>query len=73
MHVNPTLSDPALLSSIPDDSRSDGEDRPKWDNDDLRREGKWSGLFKDIGIFTDTQWAMIMSKCLTSMGEFYKA
>lgn len=68
MHVDPTLSDPALLSSIPDDARSDGERRPKWNNDDLKASGEWCGLFKDVGIFTDAQWATIMSKCLTSMG-----
>ncbi|GJJ09449.1 hypothetical protein Clacol_003672 [Clathrus columnatus] len=67
MHVDPTLSDPAIISTIPDDARSDGENRPKWNNDDLKACGVWRGLFKDIGIFTNSQWAIIMSKCLISM------
>ncbi|KIO02352.1 hypothetical protein M404DRAFT_27957 [Pisolithus tinctorius Marx 270] len=67
MHVDPTISDPAKVESIPDDERSEGEDRPCWGRDDLSASPKWSGLYKDVGIFTEHEWNFIMCKCLASM------
>lgn len=67
MHVDPTISDPAKVKSIPDDERSEGEDRPCWGRDDLSASPKWSGLYKDVGIFTEHEWNFIMCKCLASM------
>jgi proteasome activator subunit 4 len=31
----------------------------------------WRGIFKDIGIFTQEEWDLIMCKCLTSMGRSF--
>lgn len=31
--------------------------------------GQWKGLFKDVGIFTQDEWDLIMCKCLASMGK----
>lgn len=69
MHVDPTISDPAKIESIPDDERSEGEKRPQWAHDDTRDSSKWGGLYNDVGIFTEHAWNLIMSKCLSSMGE----
>lgn len=69
LHVDPTVSDPKRVDGIPDDARSTGEGRPRWDRDDLNTNGEWSGLWKDVGIFTNAQWDTIMVKCLTSMGQ----
>ncbi|KAG1716353.1 hypothetical protein ID866_837 [Astraeus odoratus] len=67
MHVDPTVSDPTKIESIPDDERSESEERPQWNNNDLRWPSKWSGLYKDVGIFTEHEWNFIMCKCLASM------
>lgn len=67
MHVDPTISDPAKIESIPDDERSEGEKRPQWAHDDTRDSSKWGGLYNDVGIFTEHAWNLIMSKCLSSM------
>ncbi|KAI0050704.1 hypothetical protein FA95DRAFT_1581074 [Auriscalpium vulgare] len=67
MHVNPELSDPARISEIPDDARSEGEGRPNWPKDDLKDGGLWTGIFRDVGIYTDYDWHFIMCKCLGSM------
>lgn len=69
MHVDPNVSDPRKIEEILDDARSEDEERPNWRKDDLDENGGWSGLFKDIGIFTDDQWNHLMCKCLASMGE----
>lgn len=29
----------------------------------------WTGIFKDVGIFTQEEWDLIMCKCLASMGK----
>ena len=70
MHVDPTVSDPKRIQSIPDDERSEDEGRPNWSKEDLQVKGRWPGLYKDVGIFTDRQWSFIMCKCLASMGRF---
>ncbi|KAL4069445.1 hypothetical protein J3A83DRAFT_4095440 [Scleroderma citrinum] len=67
MHVDPTVSDPAKIESIPDDERSESEARPQWRNDDVRGPSRWAGLYKDVGIFTEHEWNFIMCKCLASM------
>lgn len=69
MHVDPTISDPAEIESIPDDERSESEERPQWSHDDLRSQTSWPGLYKDVGIFTEHEWNFIMCKCLASMGK----
>jgi proteasome activator subunit 4 len=30
---------------------------------------EWKGIRKDVGIFTDEQWAFLMTKCLRAMGK----
>ncbi|KAF8898398.1 hypothetical protein BD779DRAFT_1607219 [Infundibulicybe gibba] len=67
LHVSPEVSDPRKLSEIPDDARSEGEGRPCWSKDDLKENEAWPGLYKDVGIFTDHQWQLLMCKCLGSM------
>ncbi|KAK7691509.1 hypothetical protein QCA50_004908 [Cerrena zonata] len=67
MHVNPRLSDPATIDEIPDDARSEDEKRPNWRKDDLKFEGQWGGLYRDVGIFTTHEWDYIMCKCLATM------
>lgn len=71
MHVDPTASDPRKIEEIPDDERSEGEGRPNWNKDDLDHKLKlrWPGLYKDVGIFTEREWNLIMCKCLASMGQ----
>ncbi|KAF9036519.1 hypothetical protein BDZ89DRAFT_1100671 [Hymenopellis radicata] len=67
MHVSPEVSNPLKITEIPDDERSAGETRPKWAPDDAREDFVWSGIYKDIGIFTEHEWGLIMCKCLASM------
>ena len=70
MHVDPTASDPKILSQLPDDEISEGEHRPQWaETSPGPSFGQWQGLYKDIGIFTEHQWNFLMCKCLASMGE----
>jgi proteasome activator subunit 4 len=70
IHVNPTVSDPQKIRSVPDDARSDDEARPEWESDDISSPGgSWGGIYKDVGIFSDHDWNFLMSKCLASMGE----
>ncbi len=68
MHVDPTVSDPQRIQNIPDDARSEGEERPNWSKEDLETKWKWSGLFSDVGIFSEADWSFIMAKCMASMG-----
>jgi proteasome activator subunit 4 len=70
MHIDPTVSDPKRINQIPDDARSEGEDRPQWDKSDLDDGNSWSGIYKDVGIFSDDEWSQLMCKTLASMGEF---
>ncbi|CDO70270.1 hypothetical protein BN946_scf184942.g70 [Trametes cinnabarina] len=67
MHVDPTVSDPQRITEIPDDARSEGEGRPNWPKDDLDTKWRWSGLFNDVGIFSESEWNYIMAKCMASM------
>lgn len=68
MHVDPTISDPARIYDILDDEKSEDEGRPKWKQDDYHAGQTWSGLYKEVGIFTEHEWHLIMCKCLASMG-----
>ena len=68
MHVDPSVSDPQRIEDIPDDELSEGEGRPNWSKEDLDSKFKWSGLFSDVGIFSDADWSFIMAKCMASMG-----
>ncbi|KII93397.1 hypothetical protein PLICRDRAFT_694576 [Plicaturopsis crispa FD-325 SS-3] len=68
MHVDPSVSDPAKIEELPDDEKSDGEGRPNWPKDDLGTStGRHGGLYKDVGIFTEHEWQLLMCKCLASM------
>lgn len=68
MHVAPEVSNPLKIMDIPDDERSEGELRAKWSPEETRNDFVWNGLYKDIGIFTEQEWGLIMCKCLASMG-----
>ena len=70
LHVDPAVSDPAHISAIPDDEVSEGEGRPQFSQDDLQQDGNWHGLYKDVGLFTEHEWNLLMCKCLASMGTF---
>ncbi|KAI0336090.1 hypothetical protein GY45DRAFT_1316150 [Cubamyces sp. BRFM 1775] len=67
IHVDPTVSDPHRIQDIPDDARSEEEGRPEWPKDDLETKWRWSGLFSDVGIYSETEWNFIMAKCMASM------
>ncbi|TDL28808.1 ARM repeat-containing protein [Rickenella mellea] len=67
MHVDPSVSNPERIRELQDDSRSEGEDRPHWKNEDLEQNQQWAGITKDVGIFSEDEWNFIMCKCLASM------
>ena len=69
MHVDPTVSDPRKIEELPDDAKSEGEGRPEWWKEDLETNFRWGGLYKDVGIFTEREWSLLMCKCLASMGK----
>ncbi|KAF8807238.1 hypothetical protein BYT27DRAFT_7232792 [Phlegmacium glaucopus] len=66
MHLNPEVSDPVRITDLPDDEKSEGEERPNW-YADTTSHGTWHGLYKDVGIFTEHEWNLLMCKCLASM------
>ena len=71
MHVSPEVSDPRRISELPDDERSEDEGRPNWSGggvSNLPDTSTWRGIYKDVGIFTEHEWHLIMCKCLASMG-----
>lgn len=71
MHVAPDVSDPRKITEIPDDERSEDEGRPNWSGDgvnDFPDTPTWRGIYKDVGIFTEHEWHLVMCKCLASMG-----
>jgi len=72
MHVAPEVSDPKLLTEIEDDEMSEGEERPKWPSANPQSQSQWTGLYKDVGIFTEQEWNVLMCKCLASMGRSAK-
>ncbi|KAF8640852.1 hypothetical protein AX17_000500 [Amanita inopinata Kibby_2008] len=67
MHIAPDVSDPRKIAEIPDDERSDGEKRDKWARSDVQEDATWGGIYKDVGIFTEHEWHIMMCKCLGSM------
>lgn len=69
MHVDPSVSDPKRIETLPDDAVSEDEGRPNWPKDDLNYNGSWNGIYKDVGIFSEDEWSLIMVKCLASMGS----
>jgi proteasome activator subunit 4 len=69
MHVDPSISDPQKIQTIPDDERSEHEGRPVWSRDESAKDSHWAGLYKDVGIFSEHEWSFLMCKCLASMGK----
>lgn len=69
IHVSPEVSDPRKIAEIPDDAQYEGEERPRWSQEDLSEDFRWSGLYKSVGIFTEYEWSLLMCKCLASMGD----
>ncbi|KAH8100502.1 hypothetical protein BXZ70DRAFT_1022407 [Cristinia sonorae] len=67
MHVDPSISDPAVIAKIPDDARSENEGRPNWAKEDSPSKWRWSGIQHDVGIFSEREFDYIMCKCLASM------
>ncbi|KAJ3576138.1 hypothetical protein NP233_g640 [Leucocoprinus birnbaumii] len=68
MHLVPEVSDPRKIAQIPDDAVSEGETRPNWSKNSTQRdESYWPGLYKDVGIFSEHEWNLLMCKCLASM------
>ncbi|KAJ3811833.1 hypothetical protein F5876DRAFT_38753 [Lentinula aff. lateritia] len=68
MHVSPEVSDPRKIHSIPDDERSEDEGRLHGSNDtNLKDDAYWPGLYRDVGIFSEHEWSLLMCKCLASM------
>jgi proteasome activator subunit 4 len=69
MHTDPAVCDPRAITKIPDDERSEGEGRPSWSStDDIAENSNWPGIYKDVGIFSEHEWKLLMCKCLASMG-----
>ncbi|THV06091.1 hypothetical protein K435DRAFT_44420 [Dendrothele bispora CBS 962.96] len=67
MHVAPEVSDPRKIAQLPDDAKSEDEDRPAWSEEIPGDDAVWSGIYKDVGIFTEHEWHLLMCKCLASM------
>ncbi|KAJ7225820.1 hypothetical protein GGX14DRAFT_422501 [Mycena pura] len=68
LHVASDVSDPRHIADLPDDAKSEGESRPEWSDEDLAPTGSsWPGIYKDVGIFTDHDWSLLMCKCINSM------
>jgi proteasome activator subunit 4 len=83
MHCNPLRSDPARLTSIPhtrfsksraDESGMDVDDvlpnAPAAQQDTSNNSNglPWPGIRKEVGILTEREFEMVMTKCLRSMG-----
>ncbi|KAJ7655130.1 hypothetical protein DFH06DRAFT_491600 [Mycena polygramma] len=67
MHVASDVSDPRKAAELPDDAKSEGEDRPQWSQEDLNATATWPGIYKDVGVFTEHEWSLLMCKCINSM------
>lgn len=82
-HLDPSVSDPDIIDELRQMSKDSGiyveekiklEDLLRPDDGMLKDEStattlEWKGIRKDVGIFTETQFAFIMTKCLRSMGK----
>jgi len=71
MHVDPSISE---TTKAPDDEITEGEKRPGWSKDSSSEDSRyaWPGLYKDVGIFTEHEWGLIMikvPKLLTGAGH----
>ncbi|KAJ7042558.1 hypothetical protein C8F04DRAFT_1076309 [Mycena alexandri] len=67
IHVVSDVSDPRKAAELPDDAKSEGEGRPQWSEDDLNTSSHWPGIYKDVGVFTEHEWSLLMCKCINSM------
>ncbi|KAJ7102239.1 hypothetical protein B0H15DRAFT_813790 [Mycena belliarum] len=67
MHVASDVSDPRKAAELPDDAKSAGEGRPQWSEEDLGAPSPWPGIYKDVGVFTEHEWSLLMCKCINSM------
>lgn len=83
-HMDPNQSDPDIVDELRQTSKDAGtyveekiqlEDLLGLESDVQNAEMKsaqpaeeWKGIRKDVGIFTDTQFSFIMTKCLRTMG-----
>ncbi|KAJ7785985.1 hypothetical protein B0H16DRAFT_1488812 [Mycena metata] len=67
IHVVSDVSDPRKAAELPDDAKSEGEGRPQWSEDDLSTGSHWPGIYKDVGMFTEHEWSLLMCKCINSM------
>ncbi|KAK7064490.1 membrane protein [Favolaschia claudopus] len=67
LHVDANVSDPRKIAELPDDAQSEGEGRPKWSEEDLHANSHWPGIYKDVGVFTEHEWGLLMCKCINSM------
>ncbi|KAI5481022.1 proteasome activator subunit 4 [Pseudohyphozyma bogoriensis] len=72
LHLDPSKSHPELVDELRTMAREKGMDIPEvkveeWAGMPTPR-GEWKGIRKDVGIYTEEQWAFIMTKCLRSMG-----
>ncbi|KAF7339921.1 Membrane protein [Mycena venus] len=68
IHVASDVSDPRKAAELPDDAKSEGEGRPQWsEEEDLHPTSTWPGIYKDVGVFTEHEWSLLMCKCINSM------
>lgn len=72
--VNDTLDDADIAANADDDDEDAMDvDVDKPSNGDGGGEGEkkeeWQGIRKEIGILTEKEFQMVMTKCLRAMGE----
>ncbi|KAM0751556.1 hypothetical protein T439DRAFT_300497 [Meredithblackwellia eburnea MCA 4105] len=78
-HLDPSISHPEIVQELRQMARNSGiqvddgilvEDLLEQDHEDteMKSGDDWKGIRKDVGIYTDDQWAFIMTKCLRTMG-----
>lgn len=80
-HLDPGQSDPAIVDELREIAKRKGEWKAEEEkvrvedmleqNDGIKVDGgEWKGIRKDVGIFTEQQFGVIMTKCLRSMGTW---
>lgn len=70
-HLNPVESDPDIVEELRTMSKNQypSEGTGVSEMEDVQMgDGAWVGIRKDVGIFSETEWAFIMTKCLRAMG-----
>lgn len=77
-HLDPALSDPDVVDELREMARERGEmylpEGPRVEESVPVEEawkggaGEWKGLRREVGIYTEAQFASIMTKCLRVMG-----